>query len=121
MPAQIVLVNDDNEFAGQASAALQGVGYSVAPFTDPVAAWDAIRGLSSARLLITKILFAPGKPNGLALAHARQSHKAALRVLFTDLPNTEAHVGELGIFLPLPVSTPDILRSVRSIIPLDES
>jgi len=120
MPAQIILVNDDQDFARQASAALQDVGYSVAFFIDPDGAWDAIRGLSVARLLITKILFAPGKLNGIALAHSAHRRKAPLKVLFTDSPELIEHVADNGAFLPLPVSISDLLQSVKSIIPLDE-
>ena len=67
MPARIVMVHDEVEVLARA-AALAAAGQDVAMFEDPMAALAVLEGRHNVELLITRVIFASGKPNGLSLA-----------------------------------------------------
>jgi CheY-like chemotaxis protein len=68
MPSRIVLVHDDQEFLEPALEALRRAGYDVVAFQDSMAALDALEHPTHIELLITRIRFPEGTPNGAALA-----------------------------------------------------
>ena len=64
MPARVVVVHDEPEFAGKVATALRCAGHDVAVFADPMVALDALDAAANIEVLVTRIKFAPGKPNG---------------------------------------------------------
>jgi DNA-binding NtrC family response regulator len=113
MPAQIVLVHDDEAFRASVTEALVSEGYTIACYPDALTAIDALSTVNHIELLITRAHFQPGRSNGASLALMLRMHKPALRVIFTALPETEKHVAHLGTFMPMPVAIPDLMQVVR--------
>ncbi len=116
MPARIVMAHDDGAFVAAASDALRQAGYTIATFTDPMLALEALLGARSVELLITRIEFAPGKPNGVALARMGRARRSGMKVVFTALAKHAEHAEGLGAFLPLPVKVPDLVATVTRLL-----
>jgi DNA-binding NtrC family response regulator len=121
MPARIVLVHDDPAFLDPLESALQAKGHDVAAFDDSLLAWDALQAAQHVEILITRILFPPGKPHGVALAQWARCSRPKVRVLFIAQPELEAHTEGLGLFLPTPVSVPKIVEIVARLLATDQS
>jgi DNA-binding NtrC family response regulator len=112
MPARIVIVHDEPDFADSLTAALRSAGHDVATFTDPTAGLDALDEARRVEVLITRVAFTPGKPNGVSLARMARYKRPGIRVLFSALPELEKHTERLGEFMPMPVSVPDVMQAV---------
>ena len=111
MPARVLLVHDDPEFVGRATPALEGAGYTVAAFLDPLQALDAVRAAGQAELMITRMEFEALTLNGVALARMAKMTCRNIRVIFTASPELREHAEGLGEFLPLPVDVADLLAA----------
>ncbi len=116
MPARTVMAHDDEDFVIAATVALRNAGYGIVTFTDSMLALDALLAARSVELLITRIEFAPGKPNGVVLARMGMAKRAGLKVLFTALPKHAEHAEGLGTFLPLPVDMDDLVATVARLL-----
>jgi len=119
------MVHDDPEFVDQLATAIGVAGYDVAVFIDPMDALNAFdaRGAvdtwRTLEVLVTRVRFAPGTLNGVALARMARSKRPGIRVLFAALPEFAEYAEGLGKFMPLPVSVPDIVDAVRSPVESD--
>ena len=116
MPARIVMAHDDEAFVIAATDALRHAGYSIAAFTDSMLALEALLGAHSVELLITRMDFVAGKPNGLALARMGRAKRNGLKVVFTALPGFAIHAEGLGVFLPLPVEVTELTAAVMRLL-----
>jgi hypothetical protein len=101
MPARIVVVHDDVEFAGDL---LIKLAPDIAWFTDPVEALAALRSAKSIAFLITRLEFQDRQPVGLSLARLARSTRPDVRVVFTGAPGHEDYARGLGEFIPEPVT-----------------
>jgi DNA-binding NtrC family response regulator len=118
MPAPIVLVHNEARFAHEAASALSLAGYQVAVFTDPVKALDALETAATVEILITRVNFPPGKPNGIALALMTRYRRPNVRVIFAARPEMERHTKDIGELVPAPVRIPDLVQAVARLFPL---
>jgi DNA-binding NtrC family response regulator len=116
MPARIVMAHDDEAFVVASSDALRTAGYSIVTFSDSMLALEALLGARSVELLITRIEFAPGKPNGVALARMGRAKRSGMKVVFTAFAKYAKHAEGLGAFLPLPVEVPDLVAIVDRLL-----
>lgn len=116
VPARIVLVNDDETFLIAATSALKEVWRDVAAFSDPMAALGVLIDARTAGLLITRVEFAPGKPNGVALARMARAKRPDIKVLFTALAKYAEHAVGLGAFLPMPVDLADLTETTARLL-----
>jgi len=116
MPARIVIVHDEPDFADPLTAALKLAGHDVAMFMDPAVGWDALDAARRVELLITRINFSPGKPNGISLARMARYKRPSIRVVFTARPEFAQHADGLGEFLSMPVNVPDIVQVVERLL-----
>ena len=112
MPARIVIVHDEPDFADSLTTALRSAGHDVATFMDPQVGWNALDKAHRVELLITRVAFPPGKPNGVSLARMARYKRPGIRILFAALPEFEKYTDRLGEFMPMPVSVPDAMRAV---------
>ena len=112
MPARIVIVHDEPDFADSLTTALRSAGHDVATFTDPTAGLDALDEAHRVEVLITRVAFPPGKPNGVSLARMARYKRPGIRVVFAALPELEKHTDGLGEFMPMPVGVPDAMQAV---------
>ena len=112
MPARIVLVHDDPEFARPALASLREAGYDVVAFPDSMSGIEALEHPRRIELLITRVRFPLGTPNGAALARIARLKRPGIKVLFASFPEVRQHTEGLGEFLPRPISTDELLETV---------
>ena len=116
MSACIVLVHDDPGFANSALAALRAAGYDVVAFQDSMSAIDALERPQRIELLITRVRFPSGMPNGVALACMARLKRPGIKVLFTSFPEVRQHTDGIGEFLPRPLSTDELLETVARML-----
>lgn len=109
MPAQVVVVLDDADTVRALTNAIRANGHTVQPFTDPLAAMNALEGAKKAELLITCIAFPTGKGNGRSLALMARYKRPGIKLIFLCHPRDEEHIGDLGRCLPLPVDVPKVV------------
>ncbi len=119
MPASVLIVHNDLAFVAVATATLRGAGHDVASFTDPIVALDALEAARRAEVLITRVLFPKGKPNGVSLALVAQSKRPGLRVIFVARADQERHAKGVGdLFMPMPVDLPKLVEEVTHLVQL---
>ena len=113
MPAPVVFVHDDPTFTEACATALRVEGYDVAAFTDPMLALDELDTASTVDLLITRVAYAPGKPNGLALARMARVKRPNIRIIFLAVPTAIEHIEGWGDFVQLPATPAEILTAMK--------
>ena len=115
MPAPIVIVHDEPCYAEKLAAPLNRAGFETALFPDALAAMAALDAPRRIRLLITRVAFAPGRSNGVALARMLRGRVASVKFLFICRPEYVTEARELGtvVFYGAP---PDVVA--RHALPL---
>jgi DNA-binding NtrC family response regulator len=116
MPARVVVVHGEPGFAEELVAALNLAGHQVDAFIDPLAAWDALAAGRPTQVLITRVQFPPGRSNGLALARMARANRPGIQVIFTALPEFAIDCEGDGVFLPLPVPVPQVVKTVELLL-----
>ena len=101
MPARIVLVHDDTEFAGALSERL---GSDLAWFDDPVRGLALLESARTIEFLITRLVFASRQPLGLSLARVTRAARPGVRIIFTGPARYRNIARGLGEFLQEPVT-----------------
>jgi DNA-binding NtrC family response regulator len=119
MPARIVIVHDEPDFADPLTAALKLAGHDVATFMDPTAGWDALDEGRRVEVLVTRVDFSPGKPTGISLARMARYKRPGIRVVFMAPPEFVKHADGLGAFMPMPVDVPDVVHAVSRLLESD--
>ena len=115
------MVHEEPGFVDALVAALDLAGHQVAVFTDALEAWDALPAARLTEVLITDVQFPPGKSNGLALARMARANRPGIQVIFTALPEFAKDCEDDGVFLPLPVSVPQVVKTVELLLQLADS
>ena len=113
MPSRVVLVHDEPSLIEQVARDLTTAGYQVTAFEDPMAAILEIETARSADVLITNLVFEPGKPTGLSLALMTMLRRPEIKVLFIGKPKLAHHAEGVGEFLAIPFSAADIVEAVK--------
>ena len=113
MPAAVIVVHNERNTRELVELSLRAAFLEVVGFEDPMTALDAIEASSRVRVLITRVTFWPGKPNGIALARMVRVKRPGTKVLFIAREEYAAHAEGLGVFLPMPLN-PDILVATVS-------
>jgi DNA-binding NtrC family response regulator len=116
MPARIVLVHDDLAVLEEIAAALRAAGHEVATFSGSMEALDALEDAETVQLLITRVGFPRGTPNGLALARMARFKRPAIKVLFAARPEMEEHTAGLGEFLAAPINIPQLVECATRLL-----
>jgi DNA-binding NtrC family response regulator len=117
MRACIIFVHNDPGFAEPAVAALQAAGYDVVGFQDSTSAICALERPKHVKLLITRVRFPSGMPNGVALACMARLKQPGIKVLFTSFPEVRQYTDGVGEILPRPLSSTDeLLETVGTML-----
>jgi DNA-binding NtrC family response regulator len=116
MPARIVVVHDDPKFREWVVLALQAAGYDLKAFAGSTEAIDALEASERIDLLITRAAFPGGTPNGVSLGRMARVKKPGIRVLFVARGENRKHTEGIGEFLPVPVTGPEIVATVKRIL-----
>ena len=117
MPAQVVLVHDEEAFSADVRRALADSGYEVMAFPDPLVALQALETAERVVLLITRIEFPEGRSNGQALALMAKKARPGVKVLFVCPPRFNRYVADLGEVLLAPATVPDVVETALRLFP----
>jgi hypothetical protein len=120
MPARMVVVHDEPEFADPLAAML-GSDQDVAVFADPMAALDALDTAQTIEVLVTRVRFASGQPHGIALARMARIKRPGIRVLFVARPEFAVDAAGLGTFMARPVSVADVAEAEGRLLHSDDA
>jgi DNA-binding NtrC family response regulator len=120
MPARIVVVLDDPGIADQIAAAFADAAYDAMAFANPMTALDALEKAERTDLLITSPNFAPGQPNGVALARMTRLRRPGLKVLFIGPDEVAEHTVGIGEFMPSVVTVPQVLERAMQMLEADD-
>ena len=118
MPAPVVVVHDDPIIRETAIQALQAAGFEAVAFDDPMRALAAVEKDSSARVLVSRINFGPGKLNGPALWRMlkfKRSPGLPITALYVDAQKNAPHVDN-DEFLPLPLDAVRLVGAVQRLL-----
>ena len=96
--------------------ALRSDGHEVRAFTDPMSALGALDEAKRVDVLITRVIFPPGQPNGVAIARTARLKRPGVKILFAALPEMREHTDGLGEFLPAPASPAEIAALVGKML-----
>ena len=114
MPAAVLVVHNERDTRDLAVTALRAAFLEAVGFENRMAALDAMEANSRVRVLVTRVDFGPGKPNGIALARMVRVKRPSTKVVFVAREEYAAHAEGLGVFLPMPLTNPDILVATVS-------
>jgi DNA-binding NtrC family response regulator len=112
MSANIILVHDDPRFIEEAAAALRTAAHDVSTFQDPLDALNAIEAAPRFEILVTRVQFAPGRPNGLALSNMARMKLRGIKVPFTVAPPKRRIYRGEGEFVVAPIDIPELVAAV---------
>ena len=116
MPARVVVVLDDLEFADQAVGGLAAQNYEAIALPDPLAALDALESAVRVELLITCTIHAEGQPNGVSLALMARAKRRDVKVIFVGTREQAQHTEGLGTFLTSPVTVEVVVETAVSLL-----
>jgi DNA-binding NtrC family response regulator len=114
MPAHIIMVHDDPRFSEEATSALALVGHRVVTFRDPNEALTALEN-TIFEILITRVRFPPGRPNGVALARMALLRQPGIKVIFTLAPENVEYAEEIGESVVAPIEIPELVATVARV------
>jgi len=116
MPAAVVVVHDEQDVRELAVAALRTAFLEVVGFADPMTALAAIEATSHVRVLVTRAVFEPGKPHGIALARMIRVRRPGTKVVFVAREENAPHTEGLGVFLPRPLNPGILVATVSRLL-----
>lgn len=91
MPARIILVHDDDNFREYVIRALEETGYRVTAFAGSMEGIGALEADGDIALLITRVQFLEGTPNGVSLARMARVKKPGVRILLAARDENREH------------------------------
>jgi DNA-binding NtrC family response regulator len=97
-------------------AALVAAGHDVRAFTDTMSALKALERAQRVEVLVTRVVFPPGQPNGVSLALIARLKRPGVKVLFAAEHETREHTEGLGEFLPAPADPVEIAALVGKML-----
>jgi DNA-binding response OmpR family regulator len=116
MPARIMIVHDEPDFADEVASILRPGEDNVARFADPAAALDALESAERIELLVSCADFGPGKLNGEALVRMARARRPEINVLLLGPLELAEYAGALGHFLREPFSPLELTATVERLL-----
>jgi DNA-binding NtrC family response regulator len=112
-------VLNDPALAGQTLAALTRAGVEAVSLASSMEALDALASARRIEVLVTSAEFAPGQPNGVALARMTLYRRPEIKVIFLGPDDDEIrrHAEGLGEFIVIPgAGVVEIVEAVRRLL-----
>jgi hypothetical protein len=88
----------------------------VSAVTNRMSAIEALEDARQIEMLVTRVTFPEGEPNGVALALMARVKKPGLKVLFVALPEMQAHTEGVSEFLPVPADLADMVALIGKML-----
>jgi DNA-binding NtrC family response regulator len=114
MAANVIMVHDDPRFIEEAAAALRLAGHELTTFADPNQALTALEH-TPFEILITRVRFLPGRPNGVSLARMARLKRPGIKVLFTVAAENIEYTEGLGEFIAAPIDIAELVAMVNEL------
>lgn len=115
MPATVVVVLNDPDFAAKVVRSLMEAGHDAIAFPDPMVALNSLEDAHQIELLVTSVDHPPGKPNGVSLVLMARTRRPGIRAIFVG-PSSAAHwVGGLGALMA-PVDVEEMVASITAML-----
>jgi DNA-binding NtrC family response regulator len=108
----VIVVHDETATREVAVSALRSAGLEAVGFDDPMKALLALEAGTRARVLVTRVDFGPGKPNGVALGLMGRLKRPGLKVVFVATEEVQPYTEGVGEFLPLPLDPEALAATV---------
>jgi hypothetical protein len=116
MPALVILVHDELQLIDQISTGLMLAGHDVAAFSSTMEALAALEAAPRVDLLFTRVDFAPGQLNGVALALMASTKRQGIKFLFTGTEDFAHYTEGLGVFMSTPASAREIVNAACGLL-----
>ena len=116
MAGRILIVHNDDYFASRVGAALRAAGHTVTISSAVVDALEKLDAMPPPDVLITRMRFEPGSPNGVSLANMAHHKHPRIKIVFTALREVQHEAAGLGTFLAEPVSIPALVAAVNDVL-----
>jgi DNA-binding NtrC family response regulator len=115
-----VVIHDEQETREVAVSALRAAGFEAIGFEDPMAALDAFDADCRILVVVTRVVFPPGKPNGVAIARMVRNQRPSTAVVFVARCENAKHTEGLGAFVPMPLEPRVLVETVKRLLPVPE-
>jgi DNA-binding NtrC family response regulator len=115
MPANVIIVHDDPIFITAVAIELRLANHHVLTLGDPLEALPVLETEQPFDVLITRVRFAPGRSNGIALAQMTRVKRPEIKVLFTVAPENIEYTEGLGEFLASPIDIRELAAMVNQL------
>jgi len=112
MAKTVAIVHDEAEFQALAAAALRAARCQVVAYPNPRAMLDEFGDARIIDILVTRVSFAPGMPNGISLALTLRRKCPLLKVVFAARAEWERQTAGIGKLIPHPVSMARLVEAV---------
>ena len=112
MRASVAIVHNDPTFLEIAAVALRDAGHDVVAFDDSMTALNEINAAGHFEVLITRVSFPEGKPNGASLALVLRTKYPRLKAIFAARAEWQTYIEGIGELIPHPVDLPKLVETV---------
>jgi DNA-binding NtrC family response regulator len=112
MPGRIVVAHDEPRFRQRLAGWLMAAGHEVQVCAASMDALDILERPGRIDVLITRVAFPAGQPNGISLARMARLKRSGIEVIFAGRAENGRHTDGLGAFLATPLSEVDLLTAV---------
>ena len=92
--------------------ALRAAGCAVVSYSDSMIALNDIESCDHIDVMVTRVTFSPGKPNGISLTLVLRTQYPALKVMFVAQAEHEKHIDGIGELIPAPVDAEKLIQAV---------
>ena len=117
MPARVVVVMRDHNFANATAHLLVAHGIHAVSFSRPMEALGHLDHAVHAEILVTSGSFRGTQPTGLSIARVTRTRRPNLKVIFVDKPEVAPYVADdASAFMEMPVSADEIAQTVERLV-----
>lgn len=116
MVVAVVVAHDDRQIRGALARGLHTAGYQVFSADCPADALDYIDAHPSVQVLVTRVNFAGGRPEGISLALTAQARRPGLLIVFAAMPQYAADVRGIGLMVSHPSTALKVVETVDLLV-----
>ena len=117
MPARVVVVMRDHNFANATAHVLAAHGIEAVSFSRPMEALCQLDHAVHTEILVTSGRFQGTQPTGLSIARVTRMRRPNLKVIFVDRPEVAPYVADdASAFMEMPVSADEVVQMVERLV-----
>ncbi len=112
MTKSVAIVHDDAVFREAVQAALSAKGCNTIGYDSSLTALKEIEAGQGFDVVVTRIVFPPGQPNGASLALVLRATDKRLKFVFADRCEDEIYLEGIGELVPSPIDIGKLVEVV---------